>query len=135
MPLIEWNQSYSVKVPTLDEQHAGLIQILNELHQAMLEGKGTQAMAVILCRLGVYARQHLQTEEQMLEKYGYPKYAEHKAQHDAYVAKIHTYEDKLCAGEAAFSVELLNFLKQWWTSHIMTTDKQYSEFLHQKGAS
>jgi len=85
MPLIQWNAGYSVKVASLDGQHQKLIGILNELHEAMTTAKGDKVLANILANLADYARMHLDTEERLLKTHGYPDFARHKAQHDAYV--------------------------------------------------
>src|SRR5271157_2886782 len=40
MALVTWDQSYSVSVKKLDEQHQKLFSLLNTLHEAMRQGKG-----------------------------------------------------------------------------------------------
>jgi hemerythrin len=40
MALITWNDGYSVKVKQFDDQHKKLIDMVNELHDAMGIGKG-----------------------------------------------------------------------------------------------
>ena len=39
MALIEWNESFSVGVKAMDDQHKGLANALNDLHAAMKAGR------------------------------------------------------------------------------------------------
>lgn len=135
MPLIQWNDTFSVKVPSLDAQHEQLIKILNDLHEAMLAKRGNEVLAQEVARLHQYARTHLKTEEELLQKHGYPNFAAHKAQHDAYLAKVKDIETEMRNGGMTVPIHLMNFLKQWWTSHILKTDRDYADFLKEKGAA
>ena len=47
MALISWNESYSVKVKQFDDQHKKLVNMLNDLHEAMKQGKGRDALKYI----------------------------------------------------------------------------------------
>jgi len=135
MPLIQWNDKFNVGVRTLDGQHRQLINIINELHEAMSKGQAKEVQASLLQRLGQYAAEHLNTEERMLNSNGYPDFVQHKAQHDNYIAKVRELEKQVGAGKLSLSVTLLPFLKDWWTGHIMKTDQQYAPFFKQKGVS
>ncbi|NJM14282.1 MAG: hypothetical protein HC896_01855 [Bacteroidales bacterium] len=49
MSLITWNEKYSVGIKEIDNQHVNLVNIINELHDAMLKGKGkTSAWTMFL---------------------------------------------------------------------------------------
>ena len=133
MPLIQWNAGYSVGVASLDGQHQQLIGILNELHEAMAAAKADSVLTEIVTRLGSYARMHLDTEERLLKTNSYPEFAQHKAQHDAYVSKVQAFQSELGSRRVAVTVELLQFLKKWWMDHILGTDRRYTEFLNQRG--
>ena len=66
MPLIDWNDRYSVGVRSLDAQHRQLIDILNQLHQAMSTANSQQVLPALMRQLSQYATAHLQAEERML---------------------------------------------------------------------
>ena len=65
--------------------------------------------------------------------YDYPAYAEHKLEHEALTAQVAEYKERLASGKASFSIELLTFLSEWLTKHIMKTDRQYRDFFTLKG--
>ena len=82
-PFVNWNESWLIGVQEVDAQHKNLVSLLNQLHQAMSEGKGKDVLGGILDGLVSYTKAHFSTEERMLEKIGYPDLLEHKRQHIA----------------------------------------------------
>ena len=50
--------------------------------------------------------------------------AQHKAEHDGFVADIAAFQQKFEAGSATLSVEVMHFLRDWLSRHIMQTDKK-----------
>ena len=86
---------YSVGVRSLDAQHRQLIDVLNQLHQAMSTANSQQVLPALMRQLGQYATAHLQAEEQMLRAQGYPGFTQHKAQHDSYIAKVKDFQEQL----------------------------------------
>ena len=48
MVLFEWDDTYSVNVGEIDEQHQKLVGMLNDLHEAMEQGKDKDALQEIL---------------------------------------------------------------------------------------
>ncbi len=40
MPIIQWNQVFSVNIKQIDAQHMKLVELVNLLHDSMKEGKG-----------------------------------------------------------------------------------------------
>ena len=45
------------------------------------------------------------------------------------------FQEQLSKNPTGASIGLMGFLREWWTSHILTVDKQYSQFLKTKGVS
>ena len=129
MPLIQWNDRFSVGVPSLDRQHRQLIDIVNELHDAMTAGRGQDVIRTLLDRLSSYAKTHLETEEKMLQAYAYPGFAAHKAQHEAYLKRVRDLQAQSCQGRLTMTLTLMNFLKDWWSNHILHADMEYAPFL------
>lgn len=78
MALITWNENYSVKVKQFDDQHKKLIDMINELHDAMKVGKGKDVMEKILAGLIQYTVTHFANEERLMKQHNYPDYEQHK---------------------------------------------------------
>jgi len=129
MPLVSWNDSYSVKVQKFDEQHKVLFNLLNELHEAMQQGKGRTKVAEVLGALVRYTQQHFGAEEAAMRVGAYPQYLEHKQEHDGFAGKVLTFQSEYDKGNALLSVELMGFLRDWLTGHILKSDRMYAPYL------
>ncbi len=64
---------------------------------------------------------------------GYPSCAQHEKAHRDFTDKVQTFKHELDEGEALSAMEILTFLRDWWTQHILEVDKEYSPFLNEKG--
>lgn len=133
MPLISWEKKLLLKIESIDNQHKVLIGIINDLHDAMLKGKGKNVVDDILEKMSEYTNIHFRHEEDLFEKHGYPETESHKSEHKKFIEKISQLNRKKESGEMFLSVELMDFLKEWWTVHINKIDRQYSGFLKSKG--
>ena len=129
MALMAWNDTYSVKVQTLDDQHKRLFQILNELHHAMETGKGKLVLSDLLNRLIGYTRSHFADEEKAMAAAKYPDLATHVAEHRELTKKVEQFSRDFQAGTAGITLQLMSFLQQWLTSHILKVDRKYSSCL------
>lgn len=126
MALVNWSDEYSVGVSMLDQQHQHLISMLNELNDAMLQGKGRDVVQGLLGRLLQYTRVHFSTEESLMSRWGYPELKAHQAEHERLTRKAMEFKAKFDGGYTMITVQLLSFLKEWLVSHILGMDKQYS---------
>lgn len=133
MSLIAWEEKYSVNVKEIDDQHKKLVQLVNELHDAMLVGKGKQITSKVLQSLIDYTAHHFATEEKYMTKFNYPAYPQHKAEHDNLVKQVLDFQDKFNNGQAVISLDLMKFLKDWLINHILGTDKKFGPFFNAKG--
>src|SRR5512145_1470410 len=127
MPLLNWTTDLSVGVNEIDDQHKQLIGFMNSLHDSMKAGQAKQALDKTLQELADYTVYHFQAEEKYMQKFRYPGYPAHKMKHDAFVRKVTDFQKDYQAGKLGLSIDLMNFLKDWVTTHIRETDKQYSE--------
>ncbi|KHF24803.1 hemerythrin domain-containing protein [Solemya velum gill symbiont] len=72
MDRIEWTGEFSVGVRKLDEQHQKIIKMINRLSDNQDDAHLFVSDREILLSLMEYAKLHLQYEEALLKKYGYP---------------------------------------------------------------
>jgi len=133
MALVTWDQSYSVSVSRLDEQHQKLFSLINSLHEAMRQGKGQELVQDIVHELATYTVTHFRAEEELLRKANYPGLVAHQAEHQKYVAKVNQFAEDLKAGRNASSIAVLGFLKDWLAEHIKRTDGSYAAHLNAHG--
>jgi hemerythrin len=133
MPLITWNNTLSVNVQEIDSQHKRLVELVNQLHDAMSQGKGREVMGATLAGLIDYTRTHFAAEERLMTAHAYPGYGRHKAEHDALTKQVVDLQGQYQAGQPVLTIEVMNFLKDWLSKHILEVDKQLGAYLNSKG--
>jgi hemerythrin-like metal-binding protein len=126
MPLITWDQSLSVNVPDLDAQHRRLVEMINELHEAMTKGQGREALKPLLGGLAQYTMTHFRAEEQYMRTINYPNLPQHKAEHERLVRRVKELTQSYESSQISLTIETMNFLRDWLTNHIRRVDRQYA---------
>jgi hemerythrin len=132
MPLIEWSPLLSVGVGRFDREHQKLINLINELHEAVGTGREREVVASVLRELVEYARTHLSNEEACLLLHGYADYPRHLAQHEGLRRSLSELFERF-EREAATATDLMIFLRTWLLDHIVSSDSLYGEHLRSKG--
>ncbi len=127
MELIKWSDKYSVNNFLLDSQHKKLIAIINELHTAMKVARGNEIMQTIFDELIWYTKEHFRTEEQIMLKFNYPEFKEHKSEHEKLTDQVLKLQKDYKEGKSLITMDTMNFLKNWLINHIEGTDKKYKD--------
>ncbi|MCL5063036.1 MAG: bacteriohemerythrin [Nitrospiraceae bacterium] len=135
MALMSWSDNLSVNIKEIDEQHKKLVGMVNDLHDAMKMGKGNDVTGKILTGLIQYVGTHFATEERLMKTHNYPDFVKHKAEHDNLTKKAIELQKQHQEGKSVLTIELMSFLKDWLSNHIMGRDKAYSPFFNGKGIS
>jgi hemerythrin len=135
MPLVTWEPSYSVKMNRFDEDHKKLFAMINELHEAMLAGKGKDKIHETVKKLADYTKFHFAAEEEQLAKANYPELSAHRAEHQAFVKRVQKFQQEVAEGKLNLSISVGMFLNEWLANHIRKTDHKYSTYLNQHGVS
>jgi methyl-accepting chemotaxis protein/hemerythrin len=131
--LFVWDDSLSVGIKQIDDQHKVLIDLINELNDAMRQRRSQKIMMEVVDRLANYAVEHFGTEEKLFDKHGYPETEAHKEVHRKFVAKVSEFGEELRSGKASVTMEVMRFLKDWLLGHIKGTDQRYSKYLNERG--
>lgn len=130
---IPWSDKLSVKVVTIDQQHLGLVNMVNELHRTIKAHKGPEAVKGRVTDLIRFTIFHFHTEEKMLAAIDYPYLTDHQNRHKKLLAHLSKIQARIENHEVGVEKELLIFLKKWLTAHIMKVDNHYSSYCHKKG--
>ncbi len=132
MSLFVWNEDYMIKVPSIDAQHQRLVEMLNDLHDAMAEGKGNAHLSEILRGLVSYTAEHFAHEEELFAQLEFPLAAAHIREHEKLKEQVVAFQKKFDAGEAMINMALMRFLKDWLINHILGSDKKYAPLFIEK---
>ena len=133
MDLITWDASFSVNVEMIDKQHQMLVQMVNELNTAMLNGNEKETIGKLINKLITYAAMHFAREEHYFDTFGYPETDVHKRQHDAFEKKVSSFEADFKADRQSLSQDIMQFLSNWLVEHIKGSDKKFGPFLTERG--
>lgn len=131
---VEWSDELSVGIEEIDAQHRVLVDLINEMHEAIHQRQGSKVVQDVLDKLVDYTRIHFAVEESLMRILNYPGYEEHKEQHEELMQHVYDLQEKVATGKTSIGFELMHFLKIWLTKHIMETDKEYTPYFLAAGA-
>ena len=130
MGYLKWSDKYSVNVAEIDEQHKKLINLANELYDAMRVGKGKNILGNVIAEIVNYTVYHFNTEECLLKRCGYPRYTEHKEMHDNLSQKTRDLKEAFDNGNKPTTIDVMLLLTIWLNAHILVEDQNYAPYLH-----
>jgi hemerythrin len=135
MAKIEWDDSLSVGVGLIDEQHKMLIQKLQDLSDAINEGREFNKIMKTLDFMIDYTDFHFSEEEKRMSEHGYPGLEDQQNQHGQFKVTLnHILEDFKEEGPTkALATSINVFLVNWLISHIKGTDLKLGKFFAEKG--
>lgn len=128
--LIQWTEALSVQVGGMDDDHRVLIDLINQLASAEKIGNRRIAESV-LDELINYTIDHFNREEQFLQEAGYPfsDLVAHKLQHASFTETIQDIRWQYLHGfRPKINKEVLLFLRDWLSKHILVEDMKYAEW-------
>lgn len=133
MPYIEWNDSLSVGVREIDDEHKQLIESINRLHEAMLENRGHDLQKEIIYAMYDYAHSHFALEERYMRRFNYAGFAAHRMEHEQFAREAADLKTRADRGGLILTATILSFLKEWLKYHVLGTDMKYVECFKQNG--
>jgi hemerythrin-like metal-binding protein len=126
MKKIIWGDQFSVGVKEMDVQHQRVIKIFNRLVDNARDDARSEKVSEALAELVEYASEHFKCEEKLLRDHGHPDLAHQEREHRAFRRQV----GELCliafTEDESVVHDLLAFLHDWWTNHILVEDKKYA---------
>ncbi len=133
MPMFIWGPELMVGVQIIDDQHLGLVDLINRLSDAMRSGKGNEVLGVILYKLIQYTESHFATEEQLMREHNYTYASSHQVAHRKLIGRVTQFKAEFESDEVALSISVLDFLCDWLRQHIQQSDKKFAQELNALG--
>ena len=128
---LEWSEELCVGVPVIDEQHARLVALLNRIDDALRTGQGKESVMLRFEELIAFTRDHFETEERLMDEYGYADAVLHKQTHRKLLDDLLSIQQRQC--DNASLILTLRALKDWLSRHITDSDRRLGEALIAKG--
>ncbi len=128
-----WEEKLRLGIPGIDNDHMALFRLLSEMRAAVYEGRGEAATAALLDDLVTYVRVHFGREERLLKQHQYPDLEDHVREHNAFARMMIEFQADHRQGIGDLSHDLLDYLNQWLSKHILGTDRKYAGYLDERG--
>lgn len=129
MSRVQWNDTMSVGVEEIDEQHKSLLNMLNDLYDAAEAGDFSVVNGII-DKMKSYARMHFTTEERLMKRSRYPELFDHMAEHAFFVSNVKDF-NQADPDDPSRLPTVLSFLRQWLLDHILVVDARMGHHLRQ----
>jgi hemerythrin-like metal-binding protein len=135
MPGIEWDESLSVGIELIDEQHKMLIERTNAIAEAVDMKRGLEKIIQTLNFMIEYTEFHFSAEEKVMMDNDYPKYTDHRKLHEDFKTRLNQmvqdFEEEGATSD--LSEEITSYLTSWLVNHIKGIDTELGKILREKG--
>jgi len=123
----DWEPCFLTGLPTVDEQHHYLVDIINEFGRHLLQPQGASAdeVELLLQELERYTTYHFDDEEALMQRSGMDArfVTNHKQEHAQFLQDVLTMHRSLTDARPEESQALLSFLTNWLAYHILGSDQ------------
>lgn len=121
--LIQWDTSNETGIPVIDEQHRGIVSIINSFSFSIKHHNVEFFINNTTIMIDSYTKIHFATEEEILRLAKYDAIENHIKLHENLIAESFSIATK------SFHMHnpdiYLQFLKKWWLEHINNCDRLY----------
>lgn len=121
--LFVWDDDYKTGIAEIDQDHKGLVDLINDLYEAMQDGSGGALLLPIFSALKHYTETHFDKEERYMTASDAPGQESHFQEHKLMITRLADLESRHRNGEAAISLQTLTFLRDWLKNHICLVDR------------
>jgi hemerythrin-like metal-binding protein len=133
MPLITWGPQLETGLAIIDSQHKRLVDIINQLDDALEAGRSSEIMGAIFDELVAYTETHFSIEEKLMESHDYEYIDEHRTEHRTFTNQIRMDRDNFSVGAWKYEERLKDYLRGWLVNHIAASDQGYVPTLKEAG--
>lgn len=134
MAVFAWDPKlYDVGVAAMNNQHQGLIKLMNLIHDRNAAGASKDELAKLLGQLAELTTRHFKDEEAYMDSVKFADVKTHKLIHVKLLTDFGAHVEKFAAGDGRISQDFFNFLSLWLRSHIQHLDARYGVKLRAAG--
>ena len=121
---VEWTEALATGNRAVDVQHKYLIDIINDLAEAIENDRGGPALKKIIHLLQYYTEWHFCREEECMERLNCPTACANKEAHAKFLCVIVDFktEFKKTGGSNELALKMYKVLTGWLVTHIQGID-------------
>jgi hemerythrin len=127
---VVWTSKLNVGVEAIDAGHRAMVELFNSIIDCTPSNDRTQ-LAALLEQLGNVTAAHFETEEKLMDQFGYEDTAAHKNEHQKLLQEYGNQVDDWRENHIS-SVFLCRFMYRWLLRHVVTTDKHLGEAIQRQ---
>ena len=135
MGFADWDDSYSVGIKKLDDQHKRLFEIINDLNRLAVEKSTSKTYREVMDKLVNYTLYHFRAEEELLRKYEYPFLDTHAWEHEKFKERVQVLYTRCVSEDYECVNQVLEEVVDWLHNHLGKTDGRYGEYFKGLGIS
>lgn len=132
--LFDFDAEFRLGIDSVDNEHVKLVDLLNQVHTLLGEGKRDEARQYFNETLSDYVIEHFANEEKFMESIGFPSLDEHRKIHENFKRSFHELKPLIESYDEAAFRKALNDAFTWIIAHIGKTDRKYATFYFSKGS-
>ncbi len=133
--LLMWNESFSIELNIIDQQHKKWIDFINILYKSFKNEVPNKEINQNISKLLDYTDYHFGFEEKYLEDFDCYKQEDHKESHEKFINSIKMYQNQFVDGDYNAVYKLIVFLNSWVLHHIQVDDQAYVDCFKRNGLS
>ncbi|MCW9023608.1 MAG: bacteriohemerythrin [Gammaproteobacteria bacterium] len=123
------DDTLSVQVQEIDDDHRRLVELFNLLNHSVEDGDTPDYIEALLDELISCTAWHFKHEERLMTKYNYDELKEHKAEHQELIESAKELQQIFYKNNKSLSGEDIESLEQWLTGHILGADMALGSYL------
>jgi len=123
---VSWDETLSIGVTLIDNEHKYLIKLMNDLYYSIHENSDITIVLKAIKSLREYTFIHFRDEEQYMLDNKYKKYKTHIKLHKYFEYRLEEFERDVMETPFLVGFEILDFLRDWLIDHILIADKEIS---------
>lgn len=133
-----FTSKYRTGITLIDDEHRRLFEIIKEtndlIHEEFLHDKYDEIVRLIN-ELRAYTEFHFSDEEALMERIQYPGLDAQKRAHSAFIERLVEIDlndlDEMDDHQQEYLLDLIRFLLDWLTNHILACDCKIGEYMRE----
>ncbi|HYH18496.1 MAG TPA: hemerythrin domain-containing protein [Azospirillum sp.] len=121
--LIVWGVEHETGIASIDQQHRGLVEMLNALHRRSGDRLTPDEALGLVDTLRDHVQAHFGMEEGVVRAMAPGRFLQHRAHHAAMVVQFDGIRDEIAEGVLDVGVAVRDFLRFWLMDHILGCDR------------
>lgn len=130
---LEWDDSLSIGIPEIDQDHQNFILLINGLNQAIVDRMNLSEIQRRMQLILDDSKQHFAHEEELFKLWHYPDADEHARKHGQITRQLHEIKAALNQKSTEYTwIEAGLTAKEMLLDHLLNEDMKYRDYYRSK---